>query len=81
MKKIDLKIRSRAARGLLRVTLALVTLVAVAVLISYLQEAREAPASAAYIHRAMLEYLLAGVAISLGGALLVEAIAKENTKK
>ena len=81
MKKIDLKLRSRSARGLLRATLALTTLVAVVVLVSYLQQACLAPASAAYIHRAMLEYLLAGVTISLGGALLVEAISLEDTKK
>lgn len=81
LKKNNLRFCSRAARLLLHATLSLTTVVAVAVLISYLQECRTAPATAAYIHRAMLEYLLAGAVISVCGSLLVDAIYLENTKK
>ena len=81
VKKVDWKIQSRAARLLLRVTLSLTTVVGVAVLISYLQQSQTAPATAAYIHQAMLEYLLGAAVISFGGGLLVEAISREGTKK
>ena len=81
VKKIKMHIHSRATRLLLRASLSITTVVAVTVLISYLQQSRTAPATAAYLHRAMLEYLLAGAAISLGGALLVELISIENAKK
>ena len=81
VKKINLQIRSRAARALLRITLSLTTVVAVAVLISYLQEFKTAPATATYIHRGMLEYLLGSAVIAVGGALFVKAISLENAKK
>ena len=81
MKKIKIGISSKAAQGLLRFALSLTTVVGVGVLISYLQQSRLQPATAAYLHRAMLEYLLAAIVISVGGALLVEAVDQESIKK
>ena len=81
MKKLNLQICTGIARCLLRIGLGVTTLAAVAVLVSFLQITNTAPIGAIYIHRAMLEYLIAGASISVGGALLVELICMESAKK
>jgi len=81
LKKSKPLLQSREARLLLRLSMAIITVVSVTVLISYLHQAQTLPATAAYRHRAMLEYLIAGVTISVGGTLLVEVTTLEDTKK
>ena len=81
MNKLHPLMPSKVSRVLLRISLSLIVLSSVAFLISYLEMRAYAPATAGYLHQAMLEYLLASVVIALGGVLLVELTLRENAKK
>ncbi len=74
------KIPRECAALILRINLPLILLSLVTLLLSYLIERENAPIQALLFHRGALEYILAALAITVGGALLAEAITRDIGK-
>ncbi len=66
----------RGAVLILRINLPLILLSLLTLLVSYLMEREYAPVSALLMHRGALEYIIASVALTLGGALFAESLEK-----
>ncbi len=68
----------RAARIFLRVALALITLVSIALLLSYLDARELDRVFADHYYSTLLEYPFASLVITAGGVCLIEAVDRER---
>ena len=70
----------KSTQILFSVCLPILTLSLVTLLISYLIACQETPLTANTLYPAMLEYIIASLAILIGGGLLSEFLNRENEK-
>lgn len=77
MKKQNPRSPHRETRLLLRIALPLVLLSTLALLFSYLEAREESVQMANLIYRPFLEYILAALAVTAAGTVLVEAVARD----
>ena len=68
----------KATRILCSVSLPILTVSLVTLLISYLIDRQETPLTANHLYPAMLEYIIASLAILIGGCLLSEILNAEK---
>lgn len=74
------KAPKRCAALILRINLPLILLSLITLLLSYLIEREDAPIQALLFHRGAMEYIFAALALTVGGALLAEAITRDVGK-
>lgn len=72
MKKHPIHTPSRPSRLFLRIALALILTVSVALMLSYLDAREEWAAMANLAYRPLLEYILASISITAAGVLVIE---------
>ena len=72
MKKPSVHTPSRPSRLFLRIALALILIVSVALTISYLDARKEWAAMANLAYRPLLEYILAALSVTAAGVLVIE---------
>ncbi len=72
MKKLPIHSPSRPSRLFLRIALALILVVSVALMLSYFDARDEWAAMANLAYRPLLEYILAALSITAAGVLLIE---------
>ena len=81
MKKPFVHTPSRPSRLFLRIALALILIVSVALTISYLDARKEWAAMANLAYRPLLEYVLAAISIAAAGVLLIEIAQRDLDRK
>lgn len=77
MKRISIHPPSRPTKLFLRIALTLCLLSSIALLISYLDARREWVAMANLFYRPLLEYILAALAVTSVGVVLIEAVLRD----
>ena len=75
------RVLCKYTRFLLSLLLPLINLSLITLLISYLIDREHTPLSASVLYPAILEYIIASLAILIGGCLLIEVLNAENEEE
>ena len=75
------RVLCKYTRFLLSLLLPLLNLSLITLLISYLIDRERTPLSASVLYPAILEYIIASLAILIGGCLLIEVLNAENEEE